>query len=87
MSKRTDIIKKQPPDFWQWAGTQISSISCSETLIDEMIEIQKEQIEDSGRELLDVHVSKSEKRVYTIVRIDFLIRPKQKCPECENTNK
>lgn len=83
----TDVIKKQSPDIWKWAGTQISALSCSETLIDEMIEIKKRQIEGSGRELLDVHVFRPEKRVFPCVGIEFLTRPKQKCVEGEGANK
>ncbi len=77
MNKMTDVIKKQSPDIWKWAGTQISALSCSETLIDEMIENEKKQLEESGRELLDVHVFKSEERVFPIVGIEFLTKPKQ----------
>lgn len=76
-NKMTDVIKKQSPDIWKWAGTQISGLSCSETLIDEMIENEKKQLEESGRELLDVYVFKSEERVFNCVGIKFLTRPKR----------
>ncbi len=77
MNKITDVIKKKSPDIWKWADTRITALSCSETIIDEMIEIQKKHIEESGRELLDVHVFKSEERVFEFVGIEFLTRPKQ----------
>lgn len=77
MKKMTDVMKMDSPDIWKWAGTEISRLICSETLIEEMVEIQKKQIEESGRELLDVHVFKWEDRVYPIVTIEFLTKPKQ----------
>ncbi|GIN59922.1 hypothetical protein J8TS2_42410 [Lederbergia ruris] len=76
MSKKTDIIKRQSPDIWQWAGTTISSIICSETLIDDFIETQKQKIENTGMELLDIHVFKWEDSVYRMATIEFLMRPK-----------
>lgn len=78
MSKMIDVINKKSPDIWKWAETRITALSCSETIIDEMIEIQKKQIEESGRELLDIHVFKSVERVFPFVGIEFLTRPKQK---------
>ncbi|MDE1429429.1 hypothetical protein PVN37_22445 [Bacillus licheniformis] len=77
MNKMTDVIKKQSPDIWKWAGTRISALSCSETLIDEIIANKKKQLEESGRELLDVHVFKPEERIYNCVGIEFLTRPKR----------
>ncbi|GER74830.1 hypothetical protein [Weizmannia acidilactici] len=76
MDIKTDLIKKQSPDIWKWAGTEISALICSETLIDEFIECEKKKIENSGRELLDVHVFKWDNRVYRMVTIEFLTRPK-----------
>ncbi len=78
MGTKTDIIKKQSPEDWKWAGTRISTLSCSETIIDEMIENQKKQIEKEGRELLDVNVFKLEERILPCVCIELLTRPKQK---------
>jgi hypothetical protein len=74
----TDIISRQSPDNWKWVGIRVSSLSCSETIIDEMIAIQKKQIEDNGMELLDLHVFKLEKRILPCVCIELLTRPKQK---------
>lgn len=73
-----DVLKRKSPDIWQWADTKISVLSCSETLIDEMIEMMREQFEDSGRELLDVHVYRLETRILPCVCMKFLTRPKQK---------
>ncbi|RTR26295.1 hypothetical protein EKG37_21735 [Robertmurraya yapensis] len=77
MKIKKDIIKRESPDFWKWAGTSISSLICSETLIDEFIESEKQKIEKAERELLDIHVFNYEDGGYPMVNISFLTRPKQ----------
>lgn len=77
MCKKDNIIKRQSPEIWQWAGTTITSLICSETLVDEFINSQKQKIENVGLELLDVHVFQWEDSVYGMATMDFLIRPRQ----------
>ncbi|AIF45118.1 hypothetical protein [Virgibacillus sp. SK37] len=78
MDRSRDIIKKQSPDDWVWAGTTITSLNCSKTEIDEYIEIWKKKIEKQGLDLLDLHVFTGEvKDGYDMVNIQFLIRPKE----------
>jgi hypothetical protein len=76
VSSKIDIIKRQSPEIWQWAGTTITSLICSETLIDDFIESKKQKIEKAGLELLDIHVFKWEDSVYHMATIEILIRPK-----------
>ncbi|MBL5767360.1 hypothetical protein B5V88_07100 [Heyndrickxia sporothermodurans] len=77
MNIKKDIVKRESPDIWKWAGTRISSLICSETLIDEFIECEKQKIEKAERDLLDIHVFNYEDGGYPMVNIDFLTRPKQ----------
>ncbi|MGG3691796.1 hypothetical protein [Heyndrickxia ginsengihumi] len=76
MSKKTDIIKRQSPEIWKWAGTTNTSLGCHETEIDESIETMKHKIENAGLELLDVHVFRWDTGEIGLgmVNIQFLIR-------------
>lgn len=78
MNIKKDIVKRESPDIWKWAGTRISSLICSETLIDEFIECEKQKIEKAERDILDIHVFYWKDRGYPMVNIDFLTRPRQK---------
>lgn len=75
MTKKKDIIKRETPELWQWADTTINKVICHVSVIDEFIQIEKQMIEKSGRELLDVHVYQWYAGDY--VNIDYLTRPKQ----------
>ncbi|MFE7064584.1 hypothetical protein ACFVAD_20835 [Sutcliffiella sp. NPDC057660] len=77
MSKKVEVLKKEHKDIWQWAGTRKSALNCSENLIEEMINVSKEQFEEMGEELLDVHVFRYEPRVFPFVTIEFLLRKKK----------
>ncbi|MCA1025027.1 hypothetical protein LCM23_02915 [Cytobacillus kochii] len=77
MSEKLNIIKMQSPEIWQWAGTTINSLTCSESLIEEFIDSKKRKIEKAGMDLLDIHVFKWDDSGYEMATIEFLIRPKQ----------
>ncbi|MGG1689437.1 hypothetical protein ABDH65_05225 [Heyndrickxia ginsengihumi] len=77
MSEKTDIIKRQSPDIWKWAGTRISKVICAEHLIDDYIQYENQQITNNRRELLDVHVYKWYDGGFKMANIDFLTKPKQ----------
>ncbi|OLN23594.1 hypothetical protein BTO30_03215 [Domibacillus antri] len=78
MDNKIDLIKKQYTDFWEWVGTRKSSITCSEKLIDEMVDESKLKFEENGEEILDIYVYKYEEGLLPFVTIEFLTRPKQK---------
>lgn len=84
MNIKKDIVKRESPDIWKWAGTSISSLICSETLIDEFIEYEKQKFEKVEREILDIHVYYWEDRGYPMVNIDFLTRPRENQNMWEN---
>jgi len=77
MKEKIDIIKKQSPDDWLWAGTTIISLNCASKEIEKNIEIKKKKIENGGMDLLDIHVfTRGVEGGYDMVNIQFLIRPK-----------
>lgn len=78
MSKRIDIIKRQSPKDWKWAGTTITSLNCSASDIDKYIDIWKKKIEKQGMDVLDIHVfTWGVKDGYDMVNIRFLKRPSE----------
>ncbi len=85
MKEKIDIIKKQSPDDWVWAGTTIISLICGSKEIEKNIKIQKEKIENSEMDLLDIHVfTWGAEGGYDMVNIQFLIRPILKYPPGES---
>lgn len=78
MSNRIDIIKRQSPEDWKWAGTSITSLNCSASDIEKYIDIWKKKIEKQGMDVVDIHVfTWGVKDGYDMVNIQFLKRPSQ----------